>query len=399
MKTRIAILAILGAIIIGGCDPSPTATPKAEIPPPLRLSPPELVTLPVLNQTFSNQRIQVTEDIRGALFQNCTLEVWRGNGITITDSMFINSRMYIEESQNIEISNSVIRDFYVWEEPAINIHSSQHILIGHNEIKNNSIGVVISECSDTEIRNNIFESNNQHNALVLGGTSADVYGNVFLFNFPHAMLIMNRAADPTVQVNIYNNIFDRNIEDAINFEDFRGSDQISRVYNNRVTGTGWAGINVEYNSWNANLILEDNYIDSNGLMTDEIMDEGGQLISIYPPPGDQPEPYSPGWKHGIKIEDSSGVIVRGNVIVDNQGNGIDIKNSREITLEGNLVTRNVVGVSVMKYLESSLTRGFSPIAEENAGYSFVTSIDNLVFSNIEEDWFVEEGSRLIAGDK
>jgi len=138
MKTRIAILAILGALLIGGCDPSPTATPKIEIPPPLRLSPPELVTLPVLNQTFSNQRIQVTEDIRGALFQNCTLEVWRENGITITDSMFMNSRMYIEESQNIEISNSVIRDFYVWEDPAISIHASEHILIGHNEIKNNA---------------------------------------------------------------------------------------------------------------------------------------------------------------------------------------------------------------------------------------------------------------------
>ena len=399
MNTRMAIFAILGAILIGGCDPSPTATPKAEFPPPLRLSPPELVTLPVLNQTFANQRIQVTEDIRGALFQNCTLEIWRENGTTITDSMFINSRIYIGESQNIIFSNNVIRDFYVWEEPAINIHASEHILIDHNEIKDNSIGVVISECSDTEIRNNFFEANNQHNALVLGGTSADVHGNVFLFNFPHAMLIMNRAADPSVQVVIHSNIFDRNIEDAINFEDFRGSNRISRVYSNRVTGTGWAGINVEYNSWNANLILENNYIDNNGLMTDEIMDEDGQLISIYPPPGDQPEPYSPGWKHGIKIEDASGVIVRGNVVVDNQGNGIDIKNSREITLEGNFVTRNVVGVSVMKYLESSLTRGVSPIAEEDAGYSFVTSIDNLVFSNIEEDWFVEEGSRLIAGDK
>lgn len=399
MKTRIAILVICGTLLIGGCDSSTTATPKPEIPPPLRLSPPELVTLPVLDQTFSNQIIQVVEDVRGTLFQNCTLEVWGENGITITDSMFINSRIYIGESQYFQFSNNVIRDFYVWEEPAINIHASKHILIDHNEIKNNSIGVAISESSDTEIRDNIFEANNQHNALVLSGTSADVHGNVFLFNFPHAMLIMNQAADPSVQVNIYSNIFDRNIEDAINFEDFRGSNQISRVYNNRVTGTGWAGINVEYNSWNANLIIEDNYIDSNGLMTDEIMGEGGQLISIYPPPGDQPDPYSPGWKHGIKIEDASGVIVRGNVIVDNQGNGIDIKNSREITLEGNFVTRNVCGVSVMKHLESSLTRGFSPIDEKNAGYSFVTRIDNIVFDNIEEDWFVEEGSHLIAGDK
>ena len=399
MKTRIAILVICGTLLIGGCDSSTTATPKPEIPPPLRLSPPELVTLPVLDQTFSNQRIQVIKDIRGTLFQNCTLEVRGENGITITDSMFINSRIYIEESQNIKFSNNIIRDFYVWEEPAINIHACKHILIDHNEIKNNSIGVTISESSDTEIRDNIFEANNQHNALVLGGTSADVHGNVFLFNFPHAMLIMNRAADPSVQVNIYSNIFDRNIEDAINFEDFRGSNQISRVYNNRVTATGWAGINVEYNSWNANLIIEDNYIDSNGLMTDEIIDEGGQLISIYPPPGDQPDPYSPGWMHGIKIEDASGVIVRGNIIVNNRGSGIDIMNSRQITLAENFVTRNVFGVSVAKYLESSLTRGYSPIAEENAGYSFVTRIDNIVFDNIEEDWFVEEGSQLISGGK
>ena len=93
------------------------------------------------------------------------------------------------------------------------------------------------------------------------------------------------------------------------------------------------------------------------------------------------------------------MIVRGSIIVDNQDNGIDIKNSRETTLEGNFVTRNVFGVSVMKYLESSLTRGFSPMAEENVGYSFVTRIGNIVFCNTEEDWFVEEGSRLIAGDK
>jgi hypothetical protein len=72
---------------------------------------------------------------------------------------------------------------------------------------------------------------------------------------------------------------------------------------------------------------------------------------------------------------------------------------RVIALLRYTVQGRIDGVSVMKYLESSLTRVFSPIAEENAGYSFITSIDNLVFSNIEEDWFVEEGSRLIAGDK
>ena len=77
------------------------------------------------------------------------------------------------------------------------------------------------------------------------------------------------------------------------------------------------------------------------------------------------------------------MIVRGNIIVDSQGNGIDIKNSRETTLEGISVTRNVFGVSVIKYLESCLTRGFSPMAEENAGYSFVTRIGNIVFCNTE----------------
>jgi len=66
----------------------------------------------------------------------------------------------------------------------------------------------------------------------------------------------------------------------------------------------------------------------------------------------QPEPYSSGWKHGIQLEDASGVIIR------------------------------------------KLEREFSPLASQNAGYSELTAASNSVFGNTEKNYFVEEGSSL-----
>lgn len=365
------------------------------VPSPPELYPPEPVTLPELIETFENVKIEASGNINACLFENCILEVWGENGIKITNSKFVNSKIHMGESQNIEISNNIIKDFYVHEEAAISIYSCDNLLIDHNEIENNSIGIAISESSDVEICNNIFEANDQHNALM--GDSligAEIHNNLFRYNFPHAMMIMNRGANPKVQLDIYNNIVDKNIEDAINFEDFRGSQQISRVYNNRITGTGLAGINVEYNSWGANLVIENNYIDNNGLLTDDMLDGEGHPTSIYPAHSHQPEPYAPGWKHGVKLEDCSGIIVKGNVIVNNQGNGVDVKNGRNITLENNIITKNAIGVSLMKFLGSSLYREFSPLAPEDAGHSEVIAIRNSVFGNLGKNYFVEEGSSL-----
>lgn len=384
VRIKLAVLVILGIVLAGGCVAWPTGETEKEvilspeIPPPPQLSLPEPVTLPELNQPHVNEKIEVSMDINASLFENCMIRIRKKEGIRITNSKFINSTIEIAESKNVEISNNVIMDHYVWEDPVVGIYDCEELLIEHNEIRDNSIGMVIAESAHIEISNNIFEANDQHNSLALNCASAKVYNNLFRYNFPHAILIMNREANPTVQVNICNNTMDRNIEDAINFEDFRGSEQISKVYKNRITGTGWAGINVEYNSWNANLVIEDNYIDNNGLLTRDILDDEGKPTSIYPAHEYQPEPYSPGWKHGIKIEDSSYVTVKGNVIIDNSENGVDVKNSQNVTLENNLIARNIIGVSLMKFQESSFNREFSPLSLENAGYSGAVAVNNSV---------------------
>jgi parallel beta-helix repeat protein len=91
--------------------------------------------------------------------------------------------------------------------------------------------------------------------------------------------------------------------------------------------------------------------------------------------------------------------VKNNVIVNNSGNGVDIKNCREITLEANLISKNAIGVSIMKFQECSFNRDVSPLAPENAGYSEVIAIGNSVFENRGQDYFVEEGSTLEKREK
>jgi len=193
---------------------------------------------------------------------------------------------------------------------------------------------------------------------------------------------------------VHDNLFDRNIEDAINFEDFGGSRLVTRVYGNRINGTGWAGITVEYDSWGANIVIEDNYIDDNGLLTEETLDEEGRPERLFPAHGHQPEPYTPGWGHGIKLEDYSGVIFGGNAIISNAGSGVGIKNARNVTLEENTMALNRIGLSVMGYQESSLHREHSPISSEDAGVSIVTVGSKRIFDNAEGALYVEEGSQL-----
>lgn len=401
MKIKIFIIGVIIAVVLtlglllNGYFQTPVVE-KEIIPPPPCLSLPNPVVLPELIERHENEKINVSEDINASLFENCTLEIYGIDGMKISNCKFINSKICIYEgSRNIEISNNIIRDYYVHESAVIGAYGCENLLIDHNEIENNSIGITVIGGGNIEISNNTFNANDQHNSLLLDSTGgAKIHNNSFKYNYPHAILILNREGDPDVWVDIYNNTLDRNIEDAINFEDFRDSERANRVYNNRITGTGHAGINVEYNSWNANIIIDNNYIDTNGLLTEDILDDEGQPISIYPAHEHQPEAYCPGWKHGIKLEDCSKVIVKNNVIVNNSGNGVDIKNCRNITLEANLISKNTIGISLTKFQESSFNRDVSPLAPENAGYSEVIAIENSVFNNQEWDYFVEEGSTL-----
>ena len=397
MKKWILLAAALavGILVLVCLDWNVVDENGVEVPPPPRIPTPAPVVLPEPVEAYVGETIDVSSNITGQRFENCTLTILGEEGITISGCDFQNSRMIIEDSRDIEISHNIIMDYYVHEDAAVRIHCVEGLLVDHNEVSGNSIGIIIGRCSDVVIRNNIFEANDQHNAISgLDCRGAKIHGNLFRFNFPHALMIMNRDADPLVQLLIHDNLFDRNIEDAINFEDFGGSRLVTRVYGNRINGTGWAGINVEYNSWGANIVIEDNYIDDNGLLTEEILDEEGRPERLYPAHDHQPEAYALGWGHGVKLEDCSGVIVRGNAIISNAGNGVDIKNARNVTLEENTMALNRIGLSVMGYQESSLHREHSPISPEDAGVSIVTVRSNRIFDNAEGALYVEEGSQL-----
>ncbi len=386
----VLVLAAVAYAVLGGR----IAEKEVDIPEPPGIEAPGPVILPEQLVPHVRETMDISKPISGHSFEGCTLTIIGREGVSLSSCLLVNSQIIIEDSREIEVSDSRITGYYVHESASIQIGDVEGLLIHHNEIVNNSVGVSIGGCTDVEISCNLFEANDQHNAVTgLNCEGALIHGNVFRFNFPHALMITNREANPRVQLYIYGNVFDRNVEDAVNFEDFT-SELTTRVHGNRINGSGWAGINVEYNSWGANIVIEGNYIDHNGLLTEDILDGEGRPKDTYPSHDHQPEPYSQGWGHGVKLEDCNGVTVRGNVVVSNEESGIDIRNARNITLDENTIALNRVGVSITSFHESSLTRRFSPLSPEDAGASHVEAAGNTVLGNLVEDWCVEEGCRL-----
>ena len=347
------------------------------------------------DSTYTGENISVTGDLASTRFVDCTLKLCGFNDIVIERCQFINSNIHIVECQNITFSENLVTQYYVHEDPAILVQNVDDLNFTLNTVFNNSIGIAISGGTSIDIGYNVFEACDQHNAIMGLNSDARIHNNVFRFNFPHALMIMNREEDPWVCLEIFDNLFDRNIEDAINFEDFRGAQEPTLVYNNVINGTGQAGINVEYNSWEANIIVKDNYIFENGLLTQQILDELGRPKSVYPNHEHQPEPYCEGWKHGVKLEDCSGVTLEGNIIVNNRGSGVECTNARDIHLRNNTITGNMNGIALRNYYEASLSREFSPLSQSNAGSSTVYVTDNKVSDNQNEDIVVEESCELI----
>ncbi|MCW4050528.1 MAG: right-handed parallel beta-helix repeat-containing protein [Candidatus Bathyarchaeota archaeon] len=354
-------------------------------------------TLTAFSETHRYEEITVNESICSERFEHCILRVYRFDDISIADCEFVNSRIHIVECSNITFKTNIVRDYYIAEDPALLVSEVSDLHFSGNMIMNNSVGIVVSGGRDLVFSYNLFEANDQHNAIMgLNTQNCTIHNNLFRYNFPHALMIMNREENPEVYLDIYSNIFDRNIEDAINFEDYRGSTHETYVHDNIINGTGQAGLNIEYNSWGANIVVEGNHIYGNGLLALSILDQDGKPTSIFPSHKHQPEPYSEGWKHGIKLEDCSNVTIKSNYIYDNKGNGVDLVNAREITLENNTITSNINGISLRKYYASSFIRTYSPLLPNDAGYSELYSTVNIVVDNIENDYYVEEGSTLRA---
>lgn len=367
---------ILTAILISNCtqvsERPGTGEIECPIPEPPGIQEPEPISLPSdLENRCSGGEVLISSDTDSARFEGCTVFV-KESGISITRSEFVNSRIFFEFVSDVVFSDNIVRDYSVHEEAAITVGVSENIVLRHNHIKDNAVGVAVGESQNTRIEDNIFDSNYQHNAIAMYKSSGEVSGNLFRYNFPHGILVHFVPEHGETAVYIHDNMFLMNVEDAINFEDWSDAKDESKIYNNIIARTAWAGINVEYNSWNANILIENNHIS-----------ESGYPIEVFPKNPNAPEKWDNGWGHGIKIEDCSGITVKDNTILDNDENGIDIRNCRNVTLQGNTVAGNNIGIFIGGPDPGSFTRDVSPLSEENAGPSIVSYKDNHVFKNNE----------------
>lgn len=383
MKTAAALFLLIPVILVS-CQ----AADKGEAVPLYPAEPPEFV-MPVechlddFTDRLAGQKVNIDRDTSGKLFENC--EVWiTARDICITDSAFINCRVYVCDSADILFERVVFRDQDIYERAALSINDSNNVSIVGSQFTGNYIGLGIHG-SSAQVSGCRFENNNGHNALVIGeGSSVNVSGNYFFGSFPHALLVMNREGSAQASVTISGNLIDQAGEDAIDFEDFRDAAP-SCVTGNIITSTGWSAVLVEYNSWNANIVISGNWIENTGI------DWRGE---VHPNQGDK---FQNGWGHGIMVEDASAVLIERNRIISAGENGIMVRNGRDIRLEANGIGCSGTGIAVYNHLPSALSRPFSPLLPERAGNSHVTAEGNVIMQ-AERDYYTEPSSTLITGD-
>lgn len=352
--------------------PFPTERPDITIPGKFNLVSPSTL--------LQNQKIAIDSNIENHLFVDCEICI-TNDDIKVTNSEFINSLVYIAERKNVGFNRVIFRQVNQYEKAAVNVYECQGLVVENCQFIGNYIGMGIHS-SSAEVIGNRFEDNNGHNALVIGEDSQiNVEGNYFYGSFPHAMLILNREGSSETRVDITNNVIDQTGEDAIDFEDFRNAAH-SNVSDNIITNSGWAAVVVEYNSWESNITIANNWIEGTGI---------DWKLSTH---ALQPEVFQPGWGHGILVEDSGKVQIVNNRILSATENGIEIKNSREITVQHNGINCTETGIGAHCYDEESLSRRFSPLASENADGSQVIANDNIIYQ-ARKDYEVDEWSELI----
>jgi hypothetical protein len=354
--------------------------------PPFPLERPDLVVPDKFELTgpltvVQGQKVEIDSSIANHSFQNC--EVWVvDDNLEIVDSEFVNSPVNVAQRSSIVLNGVIFEELNQYEKAALNVYECGDVVIRNCQFVNNYIGLGVHS-STAVIEANRFEGNNGHNALLIGeGSVAEVVGNYFYGSFPHAMLVLNREGSTDARVDIIRNFIDQTGEDAIDFEDYRNAAS-SQVFDNVITNTGWSALVVEYNSWGANITLEHNWIEGTGI---------DWQLPTHPLQADR---FQPGWAHGILIEDSSAVQVINNRILLVAENGIEVINSRGVTVAGNGISCSHFGIGVHRYQESSLYRGFSPLAQEDADGSRVTAGGNIIYEAL-KDFDVDEQSQMTA---
>jgi hypothetical protein len=368
---RAALVLIVAGIWLQGCACGRGTTPP--IPELPAFEEPALAVLPdELEEMCSAGVIVLDADTSGARFDGCLVRVV-GAGVTITGSEFIGSRVQIESVSHVVFANNVVHDYRVHETAAVVVSNCSDVEISHNHVYSNAVGLGVGESRDVVLQDNVFERNYQHNAVSLYKSSAEIRGNVFRYNYPHAILAHFVPERGPTSVSVTGNLFDMNIEDAIDFEDWRDASDRSSIAGNVIYRTNWAGINVEYNSWNANIRIEGNYVA-----------ESGYPIEEFPRGMPGSEQWSDGWQDAVKLEDCSGVVVAGNVLVHNRGSGVDVSNCRDVALTDNVVAENGVGLRIGGPNRGSFTRDVSPLQQEDASPSEVICADNELWGNGED---------------
>ena len=362
----------------GDVSKAPTSFPFPSEPPDITI--PLKFELGAQLSTIYGQKINFNGSIENQRFHSCEVYII-GQGLMIRNCEFIDSTVYIIDSRDILFERVIFSDLNKYEQAALSINNSHNIVIRECQFAANYIGLGIHG-SSVGVFGNRFEGNNGHNALVIGeGSSAEVSGNYFYGSFPHAILVLNREGTEQAAVDIHHNFINQTGEDAIDFEDYRGSGT-SRISANIITNSGWSAIVVEYNSWEANITIQDNWIESTGILWE------------LPVHSLQPDRFQPGWGHGILVEDSSQISILNNRIILAAENGIEITNGKDITVIGNGITCSQVGIGLHSFNESSLHRDFSPLKPENAGGSQAIVGNNTIFE-AEKDCEVDEFSQLV----
>jgi hypothetical protein len=380
----LAFYIILLSLLAFGCNGGEISEQSESYPFPSQLpdiAVPADFELDIQATAIQGQKVSLNSSIENQRFQNCEVSIV-GQDLKIENCEFIDCLVYISRSQGITVERVIFKDLNKYEQAALRINDSQAIVVRNSMFAGNFIGLIV-HASSAEIINNRFEDNNGHNAMVVSeGSSALVKGNYFYGSYPHAVLILNRWESSGAKVIISSNIIDQTGEDAIDFEDYRNA-MPSIVSNNLITNSGWAAVNVEYNSWEANITIQDNWIENTGIdwkLPTHIL---------------QPESFGPGWGHGIMVEDSSGVSILNNRILSAGENGVEIANARDIIIMDNGIDCSEAGIRLRGFNESSFHREFSPLMPENAGGSRAKAGNNTIF-NAREDYEVDEVSQLAA---
>jgi len=141
--------------------------------------------------THEGERVTLTQNATNHLFNDCEVCIATDN-IKVSESKFVNSRIIVDNAENVTFERVIFRELDQYEQTSLVISNSRDITVDECQFVSNYIGAGVHS-SSVNIENCRFEYNNGHNALVIGeGSSANVEGNYFYGNFPHAMLIMNR---------------------------------------------------------------------------------------------------------------------------------------------------------------------------------------------------------------